>query len=398
MSQENFFSLEQIIDRHPLTVAPETSVLEVIKLMQEWGNSCPISNNENNSETSSTPTLTNSCAIVIIDFQVQGIFTERDLVKIIAAELDFDCTPINEVMSRELITLIPTGLEDVLTALKLLGAHSIRHLPVVDKHNRLLGLISETSLRENLQPINLMRWRRMEALVRWQHPTLGLVTPADFISIAEETGIIIALDQWVLKNASSQFCEWKNQFPAFAHLTLNVNLSGKHFFQSNLTQKIDTILAETGLESQSLKLEITESVMIQNSESVLETLTQLINKKIQICLDDFGTGYSSLSYLHRFPIDVLKIDRSFIHNLNLNNSQSAIVRTIIVMARELGIKAIAEGVETLEQLNFLKALGCSGAQGYGFSPPLNSQAMTSLLTQVTEHQNQEVLFGNFAKI
>ena len=241
----------------------------------------------------------------------------------------------------------------------------------------------------------------MEALVRWQHPSLGLVPPDDFISIAEETGIIIALDQWVLENGCRQLCYWKNQFPTLPHLTLNFNLSGKHFFQSNLVSKIEAILTETGLESQFLKLEITESILIRNSESVLKTLTQLIDKKIQICLDDFGTGYSSLSYLNRFPIDVLKIDRSFIHNLNLNNSQnsqSAIVRTIILMARELGITAIAEGVETLEQLNFLKSLGCSGAQGYGFFPPLNSEAMTNLLTQVTEHQNQEVLFNNLAKI
>ncbi len=918
MHPENFFSLEQIIERQLLTVAPKTPVIEVIKLMQQWGNSCSLTPNKTNSELSSTIPINNSCAFVVNNSQLLGIFTERDLVKMIAESLNLDCISVGEVMSRELITLIPTGFNDIFTALKLLRENSIRHLPVVDQSNRLLGLISETVIRHKLQPINLMKWRRvgeimtnhvihapstvsirhgaklmaehqvsyvviaeeakvgngllipigiiterdivqfqalnldltqsvqrlmstplfianpedslwsihqqmqhkrirrlvvggsqgellgiitqtrllqvfdpvemyglvellqrhicqleiqkkellenrnaelekevkirsvaleatnrqlqqeitqrqqgekrwkalienatdlifilnaqfrfcylspsakkifeyypnelidqsfltivhpeekrsvacfldqarasseiaqlsfeyrlgnrygvlrvlkalvtnlldnpavegivlncheitdlkqaetklrhdalhdsltglpnrallterlkqallrqqrhpnwlfgvlfldidrfkiindslghlvgdqfliamavrlekclrssdtlarlggdefvilleelksqneaikvaeriyqtlrepfifnnqelfisvsigitfssshdydepaqllrdadtamykaktlgncrhavfdismynkalnqlrlesdlqraierqelrvyyqpiislengclqgMEALVRWQHPSLGLVPPADFISIAEETGLIMALDQWVLENSCRQLCDWKNQFPACAHLTLNVNLSGKHFFQSDLIQKIDLIMAETGLESQYLKLEITESVLIKHSQTVLQMLTQLINKKIQICLDDFGTGYSSLSYLNRFPINVLKIDRSFIHNLKSKNSQSTIVRTIIVMARELGIKAIAEGVETLEQLNFLKTLGCFGAQGYGFSPPLNSEAMTNLLAQVSTHQNQEILFGKFA--
>ncbi len=233
----------------------------------------------------------------------------------------------------------------------------------------------------------------MEALVRWQHPSLGLISPADFIPIAEETGLIVAIDEWVMENSCRQFYYWKNEFPTFAHLTLNVNLSGKHFFQSDLISKIDLILAETGLESKYLKLEITESVLIDHSQTVLKMLTQLIEKNIQICLDDFGTGYSSLSYLNRFPINALKIDRSFILNLRNENSQSAIVRSIIVMARELGIQVIAEGVETLEQLNFLKTSDCFGVQGYGFSPPLNSEAMTNLLTQVSSYENHELVFN-----
>lgn len=219
----------------------------------------------------------------------------------------------------------------------------------------------------------------MEALVRWQHPELGFIFPTDFIPLAEETGIIIALDEWVLKHACHQLCYWRNQFPAFSHLTLNVNLSGNQFLQSDLIEKIDKILTETGLDGQNLKLEITESVLIENSESIPKMFNQLKDKKIQVCLDDFGTGYSSLSYLNRFPLNVLKIDRSFVKNLGIKDSKSAIVRAIVVMARELNIKVIAEGVETAEQINFLQSLGCLEAQGYWFSHPLDTKAMTHLL-------------------
>ncbi len=226
------------------------------------------------------------------------------------------------------------------------------------------------------------RLEGMEALVRWQHPEQGLVSPTDFIPIAEETGIIIALDQWVLKSACRQLGYWKKQFPAFSHLTVNVNLSGQQFFQLDFLEKIEQILAETGILGQDLKLEITESVLIENSESVPEMLNQLREKKIQVCLDDFGTGYSSLSYLNRFPLNALKIDRSFINNLGREGSKSAIVRAIVIMARELEIEVIAEGVETVEQIDFLKTLGCFGAQGYWFSHPLEPKEMTHLLKSV----------------
>ncbi len=183
----------------------------------------------------------------------------------------------------------------------------------------------------------------------------------------------------MLKNACHQLCCWRDRFPDCNHLTINVNLSAKQFFKSDFIPKIDKILAETGLEGQYLKLEITESVLIEKSESISEILNQLKERKIQVCLDDFGTGYSSLSYLNHFHLNILKIDRSFIKNLNIKDSKSAIVRAIVVMARELEIEAIAEGVETAEQLNFLKALGCFGAQGYWCSPPLNSEEMTHFL-------------------
>ena len=269
------------------------------------------------------------------------------------------------------------------------SCHIVFDVSMYDQAVKQLRL--ETDLRRALerqeflvcyQPIFSLKNNRlegMEALVRWQHPLHGLVSPVDFISMAEETGIIIALDQWVLKCACHQLSYWRELFPAFDHLTINVNLSAKQFFQSDLIQKIEKILAETSLEGQYLKLEITESVLLENSSCVLEIFNQLREKKIQVCLDDFGTGYSSLSYLNRFPLNFLKIDRSFIKNLGIKDSKSAIVRAIIVMTRELEIEAIAEGIETSEQLNFLRALGCFGAQGYWFSHPLESEKMTQFL-------------------
>ena len=269
------------------------------------------------------------------------------------------------------------------------SCHAVFDVSMYDQAVKQLRL--ETDLRRALerqeflvyyQPIFSLKNNRlegMEALVRWQHPLHGLVSPGDFISIAEETGIIIALDQWVLKRACHQLGYWRERFPAFDHLTINVNLSAKQFSQSDLIQKIEKILAETSLEGQYLKLEITESALLENSSCVLEIFNQLREKKIQVCLDDFGTGYSSLSYLNRFPLNFLKIDRSFIKNLGIKNSKSAIVRAIIVMTRELEIEAIAEGIETSEQLNFLRGLGCFGAQGYWFSHPLEPEKMTQFL-------------------
>ena len=269
------------------------------------------------------------------------------------------------------------------------SCHAVFEISMYDRAVKQLQL--ETDLKRAIerqelvihyQPIFSLennRLQGMEALLRWQHPSLGLVSPKDFIPIAEETGKIVELDQWVLKNACRQLCSWRNWFPAFDRLSINVNLSVKQFFQSNLMEKIDQILTETGLEGQYLRLEITETVLIEESSCVLEILNQIREKKIQVCLDDFGTGYSSLSYLNRFPLNVLKIDRSFINDLGIDDSRSAIVRAIVVMARELKIKAIAEGIETAEQLNLLRALGCFGAQGYWFSHPLNTEQMTHFL-------------------
>ncbi|MGK7877455.1 MAG: EAL domain-containing protein [Xenococcaceae cyanobacterium] len=215
-----------------------------------------------------------------------------------------------------------------------------------------------------------------EALVRWQHPERGIVSPDEFIPIAEETGLIVSIDQWVLQEACRQLRLWQEHFPVISPLTISVNLSGKQFSQPDLIQQIDQVLQETSLDGRYLKLEITESVLIKNANSATLMLTHLRARNIQVCIDDFGTGYSSLSYLHRFPTNILKIDRSF---MNVKCENFAIVRTIAIMAHDLGIRLIAEGVETAEQLEELKRLGCHSGQGYWFSEPLDSEEATTWL-------------------
>jgi EAL domain-containing protein (putative c-di-GMP-specific phosphodiesterase class I) len=223
----------------------------------------------------------------------------------------------------------------------------------------------------------------VEALVRWQHPEQGLISPAEFIPLAEETGLITLIDRWVLREACRQLRVWQEQFRAIPPWSVSVNLSGKQFSQPNLIEEIDRILAETGLEGQYLKLEVTESVLIENAESAAAMLGKLREREIQVCIDDFGTGYSSLSYLHRFPINILKIDRSFISCLDRMGENSAIVRTIATLAQDLQVGLIAEGVETAGQMAFLKTLGCQCGQGYWLSPPLESKAMETFMHNLT---------------
>jgi diguanylate cyclase (GGDEF)-like protein/PAS domain S-box-containing protein len=212
-----------------------------------------------------------------------------------------------------------------------------------------------------------------EALIRWRHPHRGLVSPVDFIPVAENTGLIADIDLWTLNQACRQLHEWHHQFPQHRGLTVNVNLSGRQFVRADLIEKIDRALAETGLQGQFLKLEITESVLIQNANLAIDILNQLKQRHISICMDDFGTGYSSLSYLHRFPVDALKIDKSFISSLHTEDgslSDGEIVRAIISLANSLNLAVVAEGIETLEQLNYLKANHCRGGQGYYYAKPM----------------------------
>ncbi|MCU0538176.1 MAG: bifunctional diguanylate cyclase/phosphodiesterase, partial [Hydrococcus sp. Prado102] len=218
-----------------------------------------------------------------------------------------------------------------------------------------------------------------EALVRWQHPQHGLVSPAQFIPIAEETGLIVEIGYWVLSEACRQMRVWQEQFPTIPLLTISVNLSSKQFSQPDLSEQIARILQETELEATSLKLEITESVLMENTQSATDMLLQLREMNIQIHIDDFGTGYSSLSYLHRFPSNAVKIDRSFVSRIGSKGENLEIVRAIVALARSLNMDAIAEGVETLEQLTYLKTLKCKYAQGYYCSRPLNSRSMEKLI-------------------
>lgn len=221
------------------------------------------------------------------------------------------------------------------------------------------------------------RIRGMEALLRWQHPEFGLIPPLDFIPLAEETGLIIPIGEWVLKTACAQIQAWrKTGFPA---LQVAVNLSSKQLRDKNLIAAVRQALTESGLESRYLDLELTESVLMQDMELATSILKELKTVGISFSLDDFGTGYSSLSYLKRFPIDYLKIDRSFVRDITADSVGAGLVKAIIAMANVLDIKVIAEGVETYEQLEFLRSHGCDITQGYFCSPPVNAETFTDLL-------------------
>jgi diguanylate cyclase (GGDEF)-like protein/PAS domain S-box-containing protein len=213
--------------------------------------------------------------------------------------------------------------------------------------------------------------RGFEALVRWQHPERGLISPMDFIPVAEDTGQILALGQWALHEACRQMRRWQKRYPSDPPLSISVNLSGRQFAQPNLIEQVRHILEDTKLDPRSLKLEITESVVMDNIDTATEMLRQLRALGVQLSIDDFGTGYSSLSYLHRFPIDTLKIDRSFVSQMVDNNENIEIVRTIVMLAQNLGMDVVAEGVETKEQLALLRKLGCENGQGYFFSRPVS---------------------------
>jgi diguanylate cyclase (GGDEF)-like protein/PAS domain S-box-containing protein len=287
-------------------------------------------------------------------------------------------------------------LRDADTAMyraKMLG--KARH-EVFDKtmHARAMNLLQmESDLRRAIerrefilhyQPIVELETgtiRGFEALIRWQHPERGFVSPDEFITIAEETGLITPIGQWVLEEACRQIRLWQDEFPQFPPLQVSVNLSSKQFINSNLTEQIRRILRETNVQPQSLKLEITESMVMENFETAVEMLEQLRTLGLEFSIDDFGTGYSSLSYLHRFPISTLKIDRSFVSRMIENNENAEIVRTIIMLARSLKMNVVAEGVETRDQLAQLALLECEYGQGYYFSRPLDAKGAARLLAE-----------------
>jgi len=218
-----------------------------------------------------------------------------------------------------------------------------------------------------------------EALVRWQHPERGLVSPCEFISTAEDIGLIVPIGEWVLRQACRQLRDWQLKFPSAKSLKMSVNLAIQQIKESKLLQQIDQILAETGLDGSSFRLEITESMLLHHTELTINVLSQIRARKIQLSIDDFGKGYSSLSYLHRFPINNLKIDSYFVSRMNYDPENFEIVRTINTLAHTLGMDVVAEGVETAEQFAQVRALGCEFGQGYFFSKPLDCKAAESLI-------------------
>jgi diguanylate cyclase (GGDEF)-like protein len=229
----------------------------------------------------------------------------------------------------------------------------------------------------------------VEALIRWQHPDLGMVPPIQFIKLAEETGLIVEIGEWVLKTACEQNKQWRDQ--GIPPMRVAVNLSARQFAQKTLVSDVARTIAQSGLTPDCLELEITESLVMDNPESAAETLHKLKNMGISLSIDDFGTGFSSLAYLKRFPIDCIKIDRSFIKDIPTEADDMAITRGIIALGHSLRLKIIAEGVETKEQQDFLRSNGCDEMQGFLFSKPLPAEQVTALLKSHSHKQNLNVV-------
>lgn len=246
--------------------------------------------------------------------------------------------------------------------------------------NELYGALERNEISVYYQPLIDLHSRQVtavEALIRWQHPTKGFVSPAQFIPIAEANGLIVPIGEWVLRTTCAQNRAW--QLAGLPPIRVSVNLSARQFEQPNLLQVVTQILQETGLEPSYLELEVTESLLMVDIEQSVKTLKKLRELGICLALDDFGTGYSSLNYLKRFPFDMLKIDRSFVHDVMSNPDSAAVTDAIIALAKSLRLNITAEGVETQEQLDYLQMRGCHEVQGFYFSPAVPADAIAHML-------------------
>ena len=262
----------------------------------------------------------------------------------------------------------------------------IRAVRLLQMQNDLRQAIEREELIVEYQPIvslDTFKITGFEALVRWMHKEHGLIAPGQFIPVAEDTGLILPIGDWVLRQACAQARQWQEMCPSEPPLTMSVNLSGKQFVQPDLIEQIERVLEETRLDPTTLRLEITESVVVENVEAASEMLRRLRMLGVGLSIDDFGTGYSSLSSLHRFPISTLKIDASFVSRMNGNNENTEIVRTIMSLAGNLGMDVTAEGVETLEQVTKLRTFGCDQGQGFFFSRPIPARDVETLLRDTT---------------
>jgi diguanylate cyclase (GGDEF)-like protein len=286
-------------------------------------------------------------------------------------------------------------LRDATTAMLQAKAIGRAGFVIFDKamhHQAMARLKIEGDLRQALdrkefrlayQPIVQLQDGRLagfESLLRWQHPEYGLTRPDTFLEIATELGLMKGIGKWSLHEACRQLKLWQEQFPRIRPLTVSVNFSIQHFTQDHLALLIKSVLSESGLDASSVKIEITESEVMQNPDAVNKVLAEIKEQHIDTCLDDFGTGYSSLSHLQQLPIKYLKIDQSFVRRLGTEDDALAIVKTIVALAHQLGRQVIAEGVETAEHLAILRSLGCEYGQGYFFAKPLVPEDVFALLT------------------
>jgi EAL domain-containing protein (putative c-di-GMP-specific phosphodiesterase class I) len=256
----------------------------------------------------------------------------------------------------------------------------------IDMESDLRRALERGEMRVYYQPLVDLGSDRIvgfEALVRWQHPVRGLVPPLAFIPLAEETGLIIPLGRWVLETACRQAVKWRDARPSGPRLFMSVNLSARQFVQPDMVDHVDAILSETGMDPSMLELEITESVVMDQSEVGIRTLSRLRDMGVRLVLDDFGTGYSSLAYLKHLPLDTIKIDRSFVSGLDDDDANLPIVQAVIALAHGLGIDVVAEGIETVAQLDRLRALVCDRGQGYFYARPLPPDELTAMLAAGT---------------
>ena len=260
------------------------------------------------------------------------------------------------------------------------GMHTVA-VAQLQLENDLRRAVERSELVLHYQPVVRLTDEKIigfEALIRWNHPTRGLLYPDDFLTMAEETGLIVVIGSWALVEAATRMREWQQAFGR-ADLTISVNVSGRQLISPSFVSDVDSILNMTGLPPNTLCIELTETILMENSETAMKTLQKLRDLGVQVHIDDFGTGYSSLSYLHRFPIDSLKIDRSFISHIETGDENLEIIRTIIKLAENLKMQTIAEGVENRVQQMQLLALGCHAGQGYLFSRAADSSAVRTMI-------------------
>jgi len=262
----------------------------------------------------------------------------------------------------------------------------------------LRGALERSELALVYQPIMDLptgEIRGMEALLRWEHPQRGVIYPNDFIGLAEESGLIVPIGLWTLEMACRQFQSWHSANALPSLRSISVNLSGKQLANCDLVRNVQQIIERTGIAAHHLELELTESVVMGQPDHAITTMRQLKTLGVQLAIDDFGTGYSSLSYLHQFPMDTLKVDRSFVSAMHANAKHVEIVRTIIALSQNLAMSVIAEGIETTEQAAALREMGCGYGQGYHFARPLDASKM---LAWVQERGDSRLNYHRVAQV